>query len=680
MVKVPVAPGRNVQVQPLENRAFQYSRARDMSSGAIDRLGEQVTGFANGLQDLANRRSEYDAKDGALAFGGEIDRLINNPETGLFRLQGKDAVDAYEPVLQELDASAKRLASERKSPLAARMFEDNASARLEALRKQVGAFVVRERQVYEDETDRAMVSSELADAGRAWEDDEQVEVHIATAAAVFARMANRGRSLEWGQDQMERAESGARRDVALARIMNIGPEAGQAYYEKHVDTFTPDDARAVQNAVRVRQAAIEAEQRRVEAEKRAAESLQRRESKEQLDTLRVSLETGAGDSGDWEALATGYADIGDASAAQQARIRGAEVKAVEKYRGSSLTEIDERLNELDAITGRRALTPAEAAERNGLRSHRQQTESRLNQPGGLMAQMQTATGQPVTPLTDDASYQRRAGQAAASARRYGRFEVQPLTEAEIPGLRDLVATGSQGRMKALETIAKFRDPKAIKGAAAQIATKEDGAFRIAATLMGLPGGTSVARDVLRGVDAEKTNGSVFQVQQARLLFNRHVGPALAATPDYASDVFDAARSFYIARMTQHGKTGWSDDAWNTAVESVLGGTRNANGVMTGGFTRIHGVPVVLPSGWTNEGLARRVSRATGPQWSAASVNGNPVWPDGSPVYSAQLRNMVPVRVGDTLYAFRDRAEPGLIQSKSKPGQPFTVDVAKLPWQ
>src|SRR3546814_11228944 len=88
-------------------------------------------------------------------------------------------------------------------------------------------------------------------------------------------------------------------------------------------------------------------------------------------------------------------------------------------------------------------------------------------------------------------------------------------------------------------------------------------------------------------------------------------------PDYAADVYDAARNLYIARMTQAGRTAWDDNAWRTAISTALGGYRH-NGVLYGGFASFKGNPVSLPPGWTSDGLFRRLARARGKAWAKAT--------------------------------------------------------------
>jgi hypothetical protein len=69
----------------------------------------------------------------------------------------------------------------------------------------------------------------------------------------------------------------------------------------------------------------------------------------------------------------------------------------------------------------------------------------------------------------------------------------------------------------------------------------------------------------------------------------------------------------------------------------------------------------------------RVSRANGPQMRAAA-NGLPVTGDGTPLNSGDLKKMHYVPVGDGVY----RLENGGAFVHTKDGQPFEIDVRKLP--
>lgn len=421
------------------------------------------------------------------------------------------------------------------------------------------------------------------------------------------------------------------------------------------------------------------EQRRALAEANAQAAHELKLQREQLATVRANLDTGAGKPGDWMGLAARYEAIGDTSAAAEARANGTEMAAAIAYRGANLPQLDSRINALVAKQGNAGLTPAEASELKGAQSLRQQQAERLNKDGGALLQLQFATGKTVAPLnlSDPASLQRRSAEALTAAKTYGRISVEPLLPEEVKPLRDLAEGNPAQRLQALQTIAGFRDPAAILGAARQISGRDDGSFRIAATFLNAPGGADLVRGILNGPDALKAHQQLWAAEKAKKVFDQYTGAALAGMPaDYAADTFDAAKHFYAYRMAQAGASGWSDDAWRGAVEATLGGFTQG-GEHKGGTALFNEQRVIIPSGWTAEGVFRRFARASGPEWSRAAGNAQPQWPDGSDVTATDLRKLLPVYVGGTRYAFRTRAGNFL---QVKGGGTFVVDAAQVPWK
>ncbi|UUL83450.1 hypothetical protein [Sphingomonas qomolangmaensis] len=685
MVVVVGSQGNRVALDPVARQRLRPTDTTGLAAGIAKGLGElsgQVMDAAELRAQIEAEQDDREAKQALINWDAEASTLVYDPNEGAMFRGGKAALDAYTPTTQALRTKAREAEDGLTAPRAKALFKERVTPQILQFDSALARHTAVERSKFDNAQTEALVSSAKMNGGAAWQDPDLVEQYVLQARDYLGDMARRPMN-GWSEEQLQqerlRAESDIRTDVAT-RMIDASVEDAEAWYRQHEGGFTPDQGRQVSDRIRVQRARNEAEARRQQAEVEAQAAQQRREQREQLDTLRVNLDAGAGGAADWEALAIGYEALDDSSSAASARLRAGETRVTEQYRGASLSDIDGRINELTAQTAGKGLVPDQAAELNGLRKVRDQTKARLDAPGGLMAQLQLATGQQLAPLSDDASFQRRANTALAAARRYGSPSIEPLTEAELPQLRALVAGNSAERTKALEEIARFRDPRAIRGAAKQVAGADDGAFRIASTLMLQPGGSMNARDVLRGADAQRTNPDAFRAQEARLLFNQYAGPALAGMPDYAGDVFDAAKSLYFARTTRAGGTAWSADAFRTAVATVTGQYRNGQGQVIGGFTRVQGVPVSLPSGWTHDGLMRRIARGERDDLIGASINGSPVWPDGTNVSLGQIRQLIPVRLGETVYGFRDKSGAGLVQSKNVRGQPYTIDVTRLPWK
>lgn len=646
-------------------------------AAGMQSLGQEMGQAAETFRYIDDQRAETDAKEADIRFSRDAEDIRNKPGTGILTLTGKSAVDAYQPAVEALTKASRDAEQGLSSTLARRLFRQSADQRIAAYRDGITRHVAVQDGAWRDATSDSVIETNVAAAVSAADDVKLADASIATALNEVAEKYTRNGFASLVPAQQAKVESGARLGI-VQRLADGSPEAAAAYYDRYKGKLQGQDLTVAERAIRVSADRAEAEQRRAVAEQRANDAHQLSLTREQLATAKVQLDSGAGSSADWLELAGRYTAIGDTSAAAEAQQRAAQTRAVESHRGAPLADLDSRIGELKA---KRSMTVGEASELKGLDTLRAQTASRLEQSGGALWQMQYATGATIAPLSpaDPATYRARAVQAITASQTYGRRVVEPLTQTEAQPLKDMVAGDSTKRLQALQTIAKFGDPRAIDGAARQISSKEDGSFRIAATLSVLPGdvGFQAARDILRGPEAAKTNGGVYLPAQARRGFATYAAPALRGlSPDYASDVMDAARNLYTARMTTAGRTDWDDQAWRIAIDTALGGYRK-DGVLYGGIATYKDTAVSVPPGWTGEGVFRRLARATGADLSAAAASKAPEWPDGSPVYSAQLRDLVPVRLGGTRYGFMTRNSRML---GARGGGPYVLDVAKVPWK
>lgn len=426
---------------------------------------------------------------------------------------------------------------------------------------------------------------------------------------------------------------------------------------------------------------IDAEQHRKEGEDRAKAEVLLHQQREKLATDRRQLDTGAGKPQDWETLAKGYEAIGDTSSAAEARAKGTEFAAVQGTRDWTPQAMQAQIV---ALQGKGDLSPAEASTLNGLRTQFAQSQERLGRSGGALEQYLYATGKPIPPIdmNDPRAMAARVAVAKAAAHKYGLPTVEPLLASELPGLRQLMDGGPGEKLQAIETLKGFGDSAAIEGAARQISGQGDGGFRIAARHIANPDGEQLARDILNGPDALKANANIWATheQDARDLYNKYLGEALTGMGgDVAGDTFDAARAIYASDMTRRGKTGWDASAWGNAVERALGSYKDGQYVK-GGTASFQGHRVVIPDGWTGDGVFRRLARIEGSDFHAARATGPGVWPDGSPLYSGQLRDgsLIPVFLGGTRYAFASSRTGNWLGAQG--GGPFVLDVAKVPWR
>lgn len=461
-------------------------------------------------------------------------------------------------------------------------------------------------------------------------------------------------------------------------LVETHPEKVGSYLDggKFDAMLSPEQQASLRNQAEAQINANNARARAVAAAARAANS-------DTLETQQAVLETGADTPADWDRLAAGWEAAGEPAKAVRARAKGAGLGVANGYNDAPLGMLDAKITELTGKQRRGGLTPGEAVLLDGLSDKRRQQAERLNQPGGALAQEQFATGQALPPL-NPADPQSMAAYGKAAVRATARWggAVEPIPSSDIRRFKALMSDGPDGQFLALDAIRHFGNATAIVGAARQI-TGDDaagGAFRIAASLP-----EDGARSVLNGSRLQTAGGgaigALWKERGAVQAWNAYRGVLAPLSPELRGDLFNAARAYYLDRVTRGGEQAWDDRAspgkFAQAIEAVLG--RNLDprtGVVRGGLDRSRpNAAVVVPPDMTGEEMNRRFARGAPDAYLAASGGRHPTWADGHPMTIADFRQLLPTRTADGRYGFRAR-DGGWIHAQE--GGVYTVDVHQLP--
>ncbi len=413
------------------------------------------------------------------------------------------------------------------------------------------------------------------------------------------------------------------------------------------------------------------------AQARAEAAHQLQIKRDELAAREEVLNAGGGTYQDRVGIAQEFESLGDKSKAARWLGDAAQFATVQGTKGWKIDQFDQRISELEGKQSGAGLNAGEANELTGLRKQRTQSVERLAGEGGALAQYQFATGRTLAPInaSDPASFRSRAAQAVAAAKEWGRNTVEPLQASELPGLKDLMEKGAGSKLQALQMIQQFGDPRAIAGAARQIAGADDGDFRIAATLSQ----REIQRDVLAGADALKAAPGLFKADKATEVMQRYYARALGFLPaGYREDVLTAARNLYAARQARAGAMQWNQESspgqFASAIETVMGRTQTRDGQVRGGVARTAQGIVVVPATMAPAQMLQRFARATNDDYARASGGRVPRWPDGKGITRGQFRSLLPTAVGGDRYVFRNR-DGGVIEDDR--GQPYTVDLNAL---
>lgn len=444
-------------------------------------------------------------------------------------------------------------------------------------------------------------------------------------------------------------------------------DANPALAKVLIDAGTFNDVLDGQQLDRLSNSA-HAQMRANEAQARAQAAAEKSAAKDELGAQAVTLDAGGGTYQDRVAMAQRWDALGDKSKAEEWRGKAQQFAAVQGSRDWTLPQLDQRIAALQGKQNGGGLSGAEAHELAGLQDQRSASAKRLNEDGGALLQLQYATGRPIAPIdpADPASMRQRARDAQVAAQSYGRVSIEPLLPTEVPALKDMMASGANGKLKVLDQIRGFGDARVVAGAARQIAG-DDGAFRVAALLP-----RDVARDVLRGPETLKTHPQVWKQSQATVDFNKWYGNALAQLGgSYRTDIFDAAKAFYAQRMSDGGGQAYDPGRFAQAIETVMGRTGDGRG----GVAHTPQGIVIVPPAMKPDQLLRTIARATPQDYGKATGGRYPVWSDGMPMTEGQFKSLLPTMLADGVYGFRG-AGGHLVQDNK--GDRYTVPIAKLP--
>ena len=414
------------------------------------------------------------------------------------------------------------------------------------------------------------------------------------------------------------------------------------------------------------------------AQARAEAAHQAQVKRDELAAREEVLNAGGGTYQDRVNLAQEYAGLGDKSKATHWLGDATQFVTKQSTMGLTPAQLTEKISTLQGKQQRGGLTGGEANELQALQKQLSETTTRLSGEGGALAQLQYATGRTLAPIApaNPASFRTRAQQAIAAAQSFGRATVEPLQASELPGLKDLVEKGPGSKLQALQMIQQFGDPRAIAGAARQIAGADDGDFRIAATLSQL----EVQRDVLAGADALKSAPGVYKADKAAAVMQNHYARTLGFLPaGYREDVMAAARNLFAQRMVRTGQTAWNPESspgqFAAAIETVMGRTVGRDGQVRGGIARTPQGIVVTPSTMSPAQMLQRFARANNDDYARASGGRVPRWPDGRAITRGQFREFLPTAIGGGRYVFRNRDGGVILDDRHSP---YTVDIAGLP--
>src|SRR3546814_5767189 len=116
MPRVPVVTGNRVRLAPRPVAAAQPVKLDNAIAESVQHFGAQLGATAETVAQIAENRARLDAKAADVDYSAFGSDALYDPENGFMNLGGKNALDAYQPTLKQLQDQRDTVESGIESP------------------------------------------------------------------------------------------------------------------------------------------------------------------------------------------------------------------------------------------------------------------------------------------------------------------------------------------------------------------------------------------------------------------------------------------------------------------------------------------------------------------------------------------------------------------------------------
>ncbi len=626
----PIAPVE-ARFRPADNNGGLFGA---VATGLM-KTGAAIGDYAQVRARIVAEEEETSAKEADNQFASFIQSAMDDPETGLRNKHGKDAKDAFEPTMKEIERRRSELRGTLSTPIAQRAFDSVADQRMLSAQSLVSRHVAQEFDSWQDDTQAARIALSVSDAGTAYDDPAVADKHIATALGEVRKMGERkGWSPEMVAIESLKTESAARR-LAGNRLSDVAPDLGEQYLKVYGARMEPGDVDAVQDQIRTRRSAEAAELRRMQAqarqEQREEAALVSEQARDVLDMIDNGHEVDATSLGK---LASRLDQLDKPVLALRLRSAGEVQTFTSEARQWRPDQLQGWLNQQRGEKGQR--TPVQAARIDAGEQLLGKMRARLkSDPLSWAAEAGVAQLAPVD-YRDARSMQARIKTSLAVSERYGTPPTF-LTDEEATLMAGQIAkANTQQKSKIAENIVTGfgrygRDVLGSISGADPIFAHAGG---LAATV---PGGKDTAERIFAGQQAWKDKAVAIPSLDA-FQAAPGLGSALAFTPKTRGALFKSAQAIYASEAVAAGLDPKfvDPDTWGKALNRAAGATYRQDGSRVGGLGSYRGNNIILPPGVAPEEFGTLMGRINADDLKA--IGARPTYGNGKPVNLETLRS------------------------------------------
>ncbi|MBB8271599.1 hypothetical protein HEK41_022480, partial [Escherichia coli] len=213
MPVVPTTSGRQVQSRGISTQGFSSFQTPNVG----DVLGDVAEQYAGIIAQAKQRANVAMAQDASLSLSQISSDLLNNPETGLLNLKGKNAIGKGQEYTQQFDAQIEQLAMSLPDEQARNAFMQQAQQQRIQFTTQAGRHEIGQINAYEEGQFQATLLNNGKNAAALYGDNA---AYVLANKQTFQQIEDYGIAHGWSDEQIQAKKIEFKEATAKATAQN----------------------------------------------------------------------------------------------------------------------------------------------------------------------------------------------------------------------------------------------------------------------------------------------------------------------------------------------------------------------------------------------------------------------------------------------------------------------------
>ncbi|EPA7283098.1 hypothetical protein [Escherichia coli] len=226
MPVVPTTSGRQVQSRGISTQGFSSFQTPNVG----DVLGDVAEQYAGIIAQAKQRANVAMAQDASLSLSQISSDLLNNPETGLLNLKGKNAIGKGQEYTQQFDAQVEQLAMSLPDEQARNAFMQQAQQQRIQFTTQAGRHEIGQINAYEEGQFQATLLNNGKNAAALYGDNA---AYVLANKQTFQQIEDYGIAHGWSDEQIQAKKIEFKEKVADAALSQWSANNATAFIQSN---------------------------------------------------------------------------------------------------------------------------------------------------------------------------------------------------------------------------------------------------------------------------------------------------------------------------------------------------------------------------------------------------------------------------------------------------------------